>query len=403
MFVLRGSIAFGISIGAQTIWNAILSIVIPLKSLKAKVRAANVSLLHDTSHFLADDDTQKEPEDLNLEDMGDGAEAEQDGDELLIEDITELQKATKCPTGSHKVLLADFPFPKATCMIDMYPDNALFAWDTFSNEVQRLADEGRGKHYIEALAIISKDVDKREELIKFMNYRKSAIRFDFGRGARIRMAQYFGISSALSAEEIVKSSVDWLLSGCKFHNTEVDLKGRTIKDIPFKNPLMGLLLQGYFIDGNPQQDKLLVSHLKSIKKIPVPLIAMTATLIHHSLQEYRPGYKVEHDFSATNVACVYHSMTSTLLNLKEMAPTYVDSLQKYLYKAMMTAGPEVIPPRVYDYATLEALAAESALESPRATDSQDQGVAANQGLTDDDTATPANNQDLTPHESGTLD
>jgi len=48
---------------------------------------------------------------------------------------------------------------------------------------------------------------------------------------------------------------------------------------PFSSPLLGILLRGYFIEGNPKQDKLLVAYLKREGRIPLPLIAMITVLV----------------------------------------------------------------------------------------------------------------------------
>jgi hypothetical protein len=44
-------------------------------------------------------------------------------------------------------------------------------------------------------------------------------------------------------------------------------------------PLLGMLLRGYFIDGKPKQDQLIVSRLRKEERIPLPLIAMGVVLV----------------------------------------------------------------------------------------------------------------------------
>jgi hypothetical protein len=58
-------------------------------------------------------------------------------------------------------------------------------------------------------------------------------------------------------------------------------QARTTIVQPFRSPLLAQLLRGYFIEGKPRQDQLLVSHLKREKRIPLPLIAMVTTLVSH--------------------------------------------------------------------------------------------------------------------------
>ena len=93
-------------------------------------------------------------------------------------------------------------------------------------------------------------------------------------------------------------------------------------DVPFANPLLAILLRGYFIEGNPKQDQLLIARLKDEQSIPIPLIAMGTALesgfplcscdlfnlplqIGHALQEYASGSKVEHNFSVKNLGARY--------------------------------------------------------------------------------------------------
>ena len=55
---------------------------------------------------------------------------------------------------------------------------------------------------------------------------------------------------------------------------------RTIGQLPFQLPLLGLLLRGYLIEGRrSKQDTLLVAKLKREECIPVPMIAMCTVLV----------------------------------------------------------------------------------------------------------------------------
>lgn len=56
----------------------------------------------------------------------------------------------------------------ATCVVDMFPDNAMFAFDMFFDQVKELQAEGRASHYIAALDCINADPEKRDDLVRFV-------------------------------------------------------------------------------------------------------------------------------------------------------------------------------------------------------------------------------------------
>lgn len=80
-----------------------------------------------------------------------------------------------------------------------------------------------------------------------------------------------------------------------------------------------MLLKGYFIDGKPKQDNLLIARLHRDQCIPIPLIAMITVLvclsftvvfiycahccsqIGHALQEFSSGFRVQNSLSNSNV------------------------------------------------------------------------------------------------------
>lgn len=105
--------------------------------------------------------------------------------QLIVQDIKASNRNalttahSRGHTAFRKIVLGDFSHPKvallgkrctrmATCVIDMFPESAMFAWETFSKEIKRLQSEGRGQSYIDALADISNDCDKREDLLRFV-------------------------------------------------------------------------------------------------------------------------------------------------------------------------------------------------------------------------------------------
>jgi len=104
---------------------------------------------------------------------------------MNVEDTTQLSKRKRTKGNiSHKtgkILLKAFDYPPlalfakrccrmATCIVDMYPENPHFAWDTFSAELKRLSDEGRGHDMLEALKEIAQDGDKKDDLIRFVKF-----------------------------------------------------------------------------------------------------------------------------------------------------------------------------------------------------------------------------------------
>ncbi|KIK60607.1 hypothetical protein GYMLUDRAFT_244179 [Collybiopsis luxurians FD-317 M1] len=292
-----------------------------------------------------------------------------DGSELIVEDITpshSKQTQHSRGRGSCKILVSDFKDPKlaifakrcvrlATCTVQMCPDDPLFSWPTFTEEMEMLGNEGRADRFLQSLAEINKNIDVRDQFLRFMGYGISAICLDIGREARIRTSQFFQIPGSLTRNQII-SSVTWLLKDRVFHHGAVDLERRTTNSLPFRSPLLGVMLRGYLVDGRPKQDRLLITKLQREERIPIPFIAMLTVLIQHALQEFSSGYKIENALSNTNLRSHYRAIMSTLTTLQEKAPAYVNLLQTDLYKEMITLGPEIVPPQTYDYESLNSLA-----------------------------------------------
>jgi len=110
--------------------------------------------------------------------------------QMNIEETTQISKRRPKMASSsgatRKILKTDFAYPPlalfakrccrmATCIIDMYPENPHFSWKTFSNELERLTDEGRGTDMLEALMAIADNGDKKDELIRFVNFSYSVV------------------------------------------------------------------------------------------------------------------------------------------------------------------------------------------------------------------------------------
>jgi len=103
---------------------------------------------------------------------------------MNVEDTTQLSSRRRVANDhgrSRKILLSDFSYPPlavfakrccrmATCIVNMYPESSCFAWETFSTELKRLSDEGRGQKMLCALKDIAEDGDKKDELIRFVSF-----------------------------------------------------------------------------------------------------------------------------------------------------------------------------------------------------------------------------------------
>ena len=93
---------------------------------------------------------------------------------------SQKKKKKSDSNASNKVLLSDFKskrlalFAKrcaraATCTVHLCPDDSLFCWPMFTEEVERMADAGRGEALIEALAELQEEPDGRDRLLRFVS------------------------------------------------------------------------------------------------------------------------------------------------------------------------------------------------------------------------------------------
>ena len=144
---------------------------------------------------------------------------------------------------------------------------------------------------------------------------------------------------------------------------------RTADNFPFQTPLLGYILRGYFIEGRPKRDSLLIARLHREQHIPVALIIMATVLVRfiskvenfctylfldwtcftrvcvrvsddpctynsHPCQPVS-SQKLTFSFSYSHVMTSYWSVTETMSNLQQQAAPYVERLQTDLYQAMM--------------------------------------------------------------------
>lgn len=161
--------------------------------------------------------------------------------QLIIQDITTSSSSStpKINKGgkSLKALLSEFENRKlalfakrcvraATCLVTMCPEDPLFGWPIFTEEVEGLVKEGRCPDFVASLKQINNDPECRDKLVRFvsgtaifrpcvysnlislyeMNYGCCAVRLDLGKEIRIRTVQFYNIPGTHSSPEIVGSS-----------------------------------------------------------------------------------------------------------------------------------------------------------------------------------------------------
>ncbi|KAJ3979849.1 hypothetical protein F5890DRAFT_1558272 [Lentinula detonsa] len=235
----------------------------------------------------------------------------------------------------------------ATCIIDMYPTNRMFSWKLFATELSKVAQDGDGPELILGVQKISQEAKDRKRL---MNYGVFQARWDIAYQARTRTGQYFGIPGNKSEEDIIKA-VNWLLQGQRYSHKEVDIQAKTSNELPFLSPLFALVLRGYFVKYNPEQDQILVDHLWEQQKVPIPLIAMVGAL-------YATGSKTKSDIPLTskNVGPIYRNLMETIKLLEKDTPEYVSLVQTCLYNEMMSTGQATLLVQVYSTSKLNAYA-----------------------------------------------
>lgn len=81
-----------------------------------------------------------------------------------------------------KILLSDFIDEKlaifgkhcarmAVCTVNMCPEDPFFCWPTFSEEIERLGNEGRAGKFLKSLEEINRDPDVQEQFVRFVSDR----------------------------------------------------------------------------------------------------------------------------------------------------------------------------------------------------------------------------------------
>lgn len=108
----------------------------------------------------------------------------------------------------------------------MCPEDPLFGWPIFTEEVEGLVKEGRCPDFVASLKQINNDPECRDKLVRFvsgtaifrpciysnliflyeMNYGCCAVRLDLGKEIHIRTVQFYNIPGTHSSPEIVGSS-----------------------------------------------------------------------------------------------------------------------------------------------------------------------------------------------------
>lgn len=101
---------------------------------------------------------------------------------VIVEDVTsqhQLKHESQTRSGD-KVRLSDFQqralplFARrcvrmATCIIHMCPEDPLFAWPIFMEEMEQLVSDGGGDDMVSYLAEINKSIDARDQLVRFVS------------------------------------------------------------------------------------------------------------------------------------------------------------------------------------------------------------------------------------------
>ncbi|KAF5345722.1 hypothetical protein D9757_014963 [Collybiopsis confluens] len=313
---------------------------------------------------------------------------------MNIDDVTTPVAATnsrRVRARKTKILETDFPDPRlprfakrctrmATCILDLFPTDRMFSWQLFSDELQKIISDGLGDDLSEALLAVSRNSLLRTNLVTYMNYGSSSVRWDVAMHIRIRVGQYFDIPGNKSEDQIVMSSfailsllfahefcphsllqiktVNWLLQGPKYNHSDIDIVAQTTDGLPFLSPLISQILRGYFIEANPKQDQITIDHLREQRKIPIPLIAMISSMIGHALSEYATGSRTKSDIplTAKNLGPSYRAAVDCLKLIRQDAPEYLQLIQRRLFNEMMFTGSSAIPIQPFDPARLNAYA-----------------------------------------------
>ena len=98
-----------------------------------------------------------------------------------MEDISEVSRKTlKQISGSRKILKSHFSCPElaifakrcvclTTCYDNMFPDTIKSIMPVFSQELNKLSDEGRADEMLAALADMKTDPAKQDDLLRFVS------------------------------------------------------------------------------------------------------------------------------------------------------------------------------------------------------------------------------------------
>jgi hypothetical protein len=104
--------------------------------------------------------------------------------QLIVDDVTtssnSKSKSEKGGSRAQKILVSDFENTKlavfakrcarmATCIDNMCPEDNLFAWPIFTEEMERLNNEGRADQFLASLAEINEDPNVRDNLVRFVS------------------------------------------------------------------------------------------------------------------------------------------------------------------------------------------------------------------------------------------
>ncbi|KAF9060555.1 hypothetical protein BDP27DRAFT_1429950 [Rhodocollybia butyracea] len=219
-------------------------------------------------------------------------------------------------------------------------NDKMLAWEILEKELVRQKENGDDA-VLEDLIETQKDPQKVEDLLAWMKYGESDVRYTLAQAARILVDQYFELGSVAeggpSAEHVV-----WLMAEGRYHHSDE----KKITSQPFYSSLIPQTLRMFLLDDRRSKaDLLLVAELHELKRVPARLIAMVTATIYHCIAEHAGGMN-------------YGSIVASLEGIRTHSPAYFDFLEKQAYKNMKTSARRSAVPQTFDYAALSAFAQE---------------------------------------------
>ncbi|KAF9024009.1 hypothetical protein BDP27DRAFT_1376892 [Rhodocollybia butyracea] len=239
---------------------------------------------------------------------------------VVVEDATEQKGKKKNRDGESagrgKVLESDIASSTLAkiskqasrmgiCLLDMFPDDKMFAWEILEKELVRQKENGDDA-VLEDLIETQKDPQKVEDLLAWMKYGESDVCYALAQAARILVNQYFELGSVAEGEP----------------------REKKITGQPFYSLLIPQTLCAFLLDDRQSKaDLLLVAELHELKHVPACLIAMVTATVFVLIKCNIP-------ISSKNLTEHYSSIVASLEGIRTHSPAYFDFLEKQAYKNM---------------------------------------------------------------------